>query len=84
MDSRNTVVTSEVFLHILTGHQENHQEVSLLVDKDGLTRLHGFIVCIHADNKFLKTKIELENGHSFLLKELVAVNGMFRSDYAEC
>lgn len=84
MDVRNTVVTPEVFLDVLLEYQENHQDVSLLIEKDGLTRAEGHIVNIHAEKDFLKSKIELDNGSSFVLEDVVAVNGMFRSDYSEC
>lgn len=83
MDVRNTVVTPEIFLAELAEYQENHHEVSLIIDKDGLTRVTGHIVCIHADENILKTRIDVEDS-SFLLEELVAVNGLFRSDYSEC
>ena len=84
MDIRNPVISADYFLMALAEYQENHQPVSLLLDQQGLARMEGFVVNIHADEVLLKTTIELDNGHTFTLKDLLAVNGLFRSDYSEC
>ena len=78
------MITPEIILDVLSEYQENHHEASLIIDQNGLTRVEGHIVSIHAENDFLKSKVELDDGTSFLIEQVVAVNGMFRSDYSEC
>jgi hypothetical protein len=83
MDSR-PVVTPEVFFELLKGFHTGQTHLHLLVDDDGLTRKEGIIRSITPAEATLMTKFTLDNGYSFLLNQLIAVNGIFRSDYSEC
>lgn len=84
MDVRDTVVGPEVFLALLEEHRQKDWPVSLLIDQEGITRVGGFITDIIRADNLLKTKVLLERGETFLLEQVIAVNGMFRSDYSEC
>jgi hypothetical protein len=84
MDIRNTIITSESFLPILKEHFNNQEKVSLLIDKEGITRAEDLIDKISYSENPLESVITLKDGLSFKIKELIAVNGLFRSDYSEC
>ena len=57
----------------------------LIVDRDGLTRMSGHITGIETsiDGKDF-IKIHNNDSNIVYLTEIVAVNGLFRSDYSEC
>ena len=86
MDSRSTFNNLAGLRSILETLHVNKEEASLLVDKNGLTRMKGIIARIapapgSADEE---TVFYLDNGDSFTLRQVIAVNGEFRSEYSEC
>lgn len=87
MDQRETFKNPDELLKILSDLKASGVPVSLLVDREGLTRLEGVIPDIHyptnADEiiTFSLTGIPSLN---ISLNEVIAVNGIFRSDYTEC
>ncbi|MGE5519632.1 MAG: hypothetical protein ACM3VS_06850 [Candidatus Dadabacteria bacterium] len=85
MDSRDTVISPENFLDMLGSYLQHQSMVALLVDSDGLTRIEGKIHSLtFVGETTLDTKVTLDNGYSFFLHQMIAVNGKFRSDYSEC
>jgi hypothetical protein len=84
MDKRQTFADSTELLSILSGFYEDKQNVALLVDIDGLTRMEGRITAINQNGDLNKTIIIVDDKDGTLLNEIVAVNGIFSSDYSEC
>jgi len=82
MDSRVTLKVNESFLEILRSCFQKKEKVSLLVDENGVERKEGFIKSIHEDAPLIS--IELSDGSRIVLKNIVAVNGVFRPEYGEC
>ena len=84
MDSRVTIITPAHFLPFLLDNYNAHNIVSLLIDKDGICRAEGYIANIESQDNILNSIITLSDQTSFQLKDLIAVNGLFKSDYSEC
>lgn len=86
MDCRSAFNSLDDIRLILETLHANKAQASLLVDKDGLTRMKGRIVDITPPpgSDRGETIFYLENGDSFMLRQIAAVNGEFRSDYFEC
>jgi hypothetical protein len=84
MDQRHVFNNNEELLTIVTSISIGKLRASLLVDKEGLTRFEGKITAISAADSFENTAIVIEDRDIILLKEIVGINGVFRSDYSEC
>lgn len=85
MDQRQTFGTSEELKAILANPGQSPAKVSLLLDRDGLTRLEGTIESMDENNPY--PEILINTGNQTIrvyLREIIAVNGIFRSDYTEC
>jgi hypothetical protein len=82
MDTRQTLVVHASFLQILHELKELQQKASHLIDDNGLCREEGFITQIIEEDK--SAFIHLSNGKTISLQAIVAVNGIFLSDYSEC
>lgn len=82
MDVRITISPTETYLEMLTNCMNGRQKVSMLLDEDGLTRAEGIIRTIQADT--INPYIEMEDGAKIVIKNIVAVNGVFHSSYSEC
>lgn len=82
MDVRKTLTVTETFYKMLQELYQEKSNVSLLYDDKGMTRAEGFI------KKFEDAKeqsfIELENGLVIYVKDIIAINGTFLSNYSEC
>jgi hypothetical protein len=84
MDIRDTVITPASFFPILLDHYKTNSKVSLLIDKEGITRVEGFIAEIKTSDDVLISTIILTDQTIFQIKDVIAVNGLFKSDYSEC
>jgi hypothetical protein len=82
MDIRQTLVVHATFIQMLNQLKESHHTAALLFDDQGLTREEGLISQIVEDEK--GTLVQLDNGRLIPLHSIVAVNGVFLSDYSEC
>lgn len=82
MDCRLTLNEHETFLAMLTACVQEKREVALLVDDNGLARASGHIQYLHTDGA--SSYIELEKSQKIAVSNIVAVNGVFASAYAEC
>lgn len=82
MDKRNTLHKDETFLTVLADCKNSNSKVHLLYEEDGVIRGEGFVQKIEAgtDTPYL----ELTDGRQILLKNIIAVNGMFDPSYSEC
>jgi hypothetical protein len=84
MDQRITFDSAKGSLYTLSNLQHKKEKVSLLIDLKGLTRLEGYIVNIEEQQPLEKILIKVNNADAFLLEQVIAVNGIFRSEYSEC
>ena len=87
MDQRQTFETLEELKTMLSNLHSSQAAVSLLIDRDGLTRVEGIISSINDQNKPLAEttfSIGSHKENAFYLHEVIAVNGIFSADYTEC
>jgi len=82
MDCRQTLNTNETFLEILETCLLQEEKVNLLVDENGVSKAAGKIKVIQKTTAAIF--IELDTGRKIELKNIVAVNGVFRPEYGEC
>ena len=84
MDIRQTFASTEELSEILTDLKATNADVAMLIDRDGLFRAAGKITDIRADDLKGGITVLLNEDSAYLLTDIVAVNGIFRSDYSEC
>ena len=84
MDIRDTLIVSDTFLSMLTDLHARHQKVALLADAGGITRWEGYLTAILEGEDKPKSTLVLDNGATLTVDQVIAVNGIFRSDYSEC
>lgn len=82
MDNRTTLKTGQSFLDLLLQLQKDNTKAAMLLDCNGLVRAEGMIteVVMNDSVPYLK----LQSGLKIDLSTIVAVNGIFLSDYSEC
>ena len=81
MDCRVTINNTSGFLQMLRSEFEAGRKVNFLIDSSGLERLEGVITSIEEN---AVCRVNLDSGRSVELSHIVAVNGVFVSDYSEC
>jgi hypothetical protein len=84
MDQRATFESLSQLLSIVSDLFVQKQNASFLVDINGLTRIEGKISFIKQEKDVSKTTITIDNRSEITIDKIVAVNGLFRSDYSEC
>lgn len=84
MDQRQTFGNLEELKAILDKCYNEHTPVALLADHEGLFRTSGNIVAAIKQAPLEDAVLALDNGTVLKLNEIVAVNGIFHSDYSEC
>lgn len=84
MDQRQTFDNTKELLSFVTSISNEKLKVFLLIDKEGLTRLQGKITSINQQGDIENTSIIIDNRDTIFLKEIIGINGLFRSDYSEC
>jgi len=84
MDRRSTFKNYEQLFSIFSSIQQQQQPASLLIDEDGLTRAEGKITHIEQSDDVAESTITIDNKQQITLKQVIAVNGLFRDDYSEC
>jgi hypothetical protein len=84
MDQRQTFNNSNELLTLLTSIFNDRQEAFLIIDREGLIRVSGLITSVKQSDVIENTVIGFDNGNTVLLKEIIGINGVFRSDYSEC
>jgi hypothetical protein len=81
MDKRETFDNTDSLKNILAGLYQQKQKASFLIDQDGLTRLEGIITDMHQQDDATTITV----GDKLIrIKQIIAVNGIFRGDYTEC
>lgn len=84
MDQRETFDNSHQLYEFVSAVFQQKQQAALLIDKEGLVRIEGLITAIRQQDAIDETQIVIDNREAVLLKQIIAVNGLFRSDYSEC
>ena len=84
MDQRQTFGDLVELKTILDQLQREQTVAALLADREGLFRISGKIVSVSKEQALENATILFDNGTSLKLNEIIAVNGIFRSDYSEC
>lgn len=84
MDQRQTFDSLQKLKTLLQDLYQQQEKAAFLLDQEGLTRMEGRITAIEEQSSPGLTTIVLDQGNQFLLKQVIAVNGQFRSDYSEC
>lgn len=85
MDQRQTFGDLKELQALLEEVKHNDAPARLLIDKNGLERLNCHVLSIEENEKGQRSALlDSDLFPAILLKEIVAVNGIFRSDYSEC
>lgn len=82
MDTRITLNNRESFLKVLKDLYSTRSKASILYDNKGLTRYEGLILGI--DEEDAQPILQLQDGLEIPVSSVVAVNGVFTSDFCEC
>ena len=85
MDQRQTFGDLKELRGLLEEIRDSKAPARLLIDKGGLDRLNSRILAIEeGEGNEVFAVLDSDLFPTILLKEIVAVNGIFRSDYSEC
>jgi hypothetical protein len=86
MDQRQTFKDLKELKAILENLCDQQEKASFLVDREGLTRMEGTIASLELGESLTTAIIYLNCSETSFhyLHEIIAVNGIFRSDYSEC
>ena len=84
MDQRTTFEDLNQLLAIVSDLHQHKEKASFIVDNDGLARIDGIITAIVPNDTIKKTSIHIHPTTRVQLENIIAVNGIFRSDYSEC
>jgi hypothetical protein len=84
MDQRQTFMNAHQLFSFVQQIFQQKQHAALLIDKEGLTRAEGMITSINLHDNIDETSIMIDDNVLVLIKEIIGINGLFRSDYSEC
>lgn len=82
MDTRITLNSKASFIKVLKDLYTAHTKASILYDIEGLTRYEGMILGVNESAG--QSSLQLDAGLEIPLSSVVAVNGVFTSDFCEC
>ncbi|QRR00048.1 hypothetical protein [Dyadobacter sandarakinus] len=82
MDIRTTLAVNETFMEMLRDCRNRGVKGEMILDINGLVRAEGQIQEIYTDatNSYLT----LQDGTKIEVKTIIAMNGIFLPEYAEC
>jgi hypothetical protein len=81
-DVRETLPVHGNFYSLILSLFENRETANILFDNNGITRANGLIKEISERNK--SQFLVLDNDLKIGIHSIIAVNGIFSSDYSEC
>jgi hypothetical protein len=84
MDQRTTFSNLAELLEIISIAFKQKEKCSFIIDKEGLVRMEGLITKVEQNSTIERTVVHLQPANYFSLDEVIAINGIFRSDYSEC
>jgi hypothetical protein len=82
MDKKLTLDVNETFISLLLEIQTAQKKANFLLDSNGMARAEGFVDKVVS--KGTTSYVELKGGTKLAIKSIVAINGVFLPDYAEC
>lgn len=82
MDLRKTLSVNETFIEMLIDCKNRGAKAEMILDINGLERAEGVIQEIYTDDP--NPHLELQDGRKIVEKTIVALNGIFRPEYAGC
>ena len=82
MDLRTTLSVNESFMEMLSDCKNRGAKAEMILDINGLERAEGIIRQIYPDDP--NPYLELQDGRTIVEKTIVAINGVFRPEYAGC
>ncbi|MGN6163958.1 MAG: hypothetical protein ACTHOF_05385 [Flavisolibacter sp.] len=84
MDKRETFDDLQKLKAILKTLWQQQSKASFLIDDNGLIRVDGVVSFIDEQADLNLAIVTIDGDNNILLKQIIAVNGQFRSDYTEC
>ena len=81
-DTRETLPVKGSFYDIFFSLYQNKEAASILYDDNGITRANGKIMQLNEQKE--SPYLVLDNGVQININSIIAVNGIFASDYSEC
>jgi hypothetical protein len=81
-DTRETLPVKGNFYDIVFSLFQNKETVNILYDDNGITRANGKIMKLNEQKE--SPYLVLDNGIQINVNSIIAVNGIFASDYSEC
>lgn len=84
MNQRQTFKDAQQLFSFVSQIFQQQECASLLIDRNGLERAEGTITDINPNDKVEEASIVLGGNNTILIKEIMGINGVFRSEYAEC
>ena len=81
-DIRETLPAKGNFYEIILSLYEKKEPANIMYDDNGLTRTNGYIKKLSERTEC--PCLELDNGLQININSIIAVNGIFASDYSEC
>ena len=84
MDKRETFDDLQKLKAILKTLWQQQSKASFLIDDNGLIRVDGVVSFIDEQADLNLAIVTIDDDNNILLKQIIAVNGQFRSDYTEC
>lgn len=82
MDLRKTLSVNESFVEMLMDCKNREAKAEMILDINGLERAEGIIKQIYPDDS--NPYVELQDGRKIAEKTIIALNGIFRPEYAGC
>lgn len=84
MDYRQNTVKPEDFFNILSTYWKDQKNADLLVEREGIERIHGKIKDIDEHKKILHSRVTLFDETGFNIAQVIAIDGIFREDFSNC
>lgn len=84
MDKRETFDNTAHLYRIVQQKIAEQKMVHLIIDNNGLERVSGRIASVSNYTNAESARIQLDTNETFLLKDVIGIDGVFRSDYSEC
>jgi len=81
-DVRETISAKENFYDMVCVLYQNNEAANILYDDNGITRANGTIKEVSERNESFY--LVLDNEVKIKIASIIAVNGIFASDYSEC
>lgn len=82
MDLRTTLSVDESFIEMLTECKSRGAKAEMILDINGLERAEGIIAEVYPNDP--QPYIRLQDGRMIIEKTIIALNGLFRPEYAGC